>query len=351
MRLVLRANPLPVIFSFPLHRMQRARGMHAALLLLALCLFNHALAADAPLRRLFVSGSAGGVLEMRIPADWTRSGPSTPIDLRFARTGAGDNLRLTAFPVPPERVATLTDDKLQESLRTSGAKVVKESMEQKFDIKPLAVAGGKGYYYMLTDKSLEGKPDKIGSFRYLHSGVVLVGGWFGVFSVFSNQADGAFVKESLAAMQSLRWAEAEVVERAAAKGLARARLDAAPVPTEWQKKDELQCRSTQAVTLYEQFNDLYGRMLGARTVKTSFESYDAGNGDSGSVLYLEFDSAIKSDVRAFVAGLLWGDRLPTPAHNEEFFVAGKQMVIWCTRTESAIKRLSQTRLEGALFAR
>ena len=306
-------------------------------------------AAEPPLRHLFVSGSAGGILELKVPADWTRVGPSTPIDMRFTRAGARDNLRLTAFPVPRERLASMTDEKMQETLRSSGEKVRVASVEQKLDLKPLAVAGGRGYYFSVTDKHLANKPDTLDGFRYLHSGIVQFGGWAGVFTIFTNDKDGVFVKEALAAMGSLRWVDPALPERATAKGLDRARLSGAAVPAAWVKKDELLCNSNQARNLYEQFNDLYSRLLSVRTVKTSFESYDAGQNDTGSVLYLEFDATLGQDGRAFVAGLLWGDQLPTPAHPEEFFISGKYLVIWCTRTESAIKRLSQSRLESLVF--
>ena len=55
-------------------------------------------------------------------------------------------------------------------------------------------------------------------------------------------------------------------------------------------------------------------------------------------------------MRAFIAGLLWGEGFPTNNHPEEFYSAGKHLVIWCTRIESAIKRASQARLEALLFS-
>jgi len=327
-----------------------ARG--AAALLLPLCLLAAAAtagAAEPPPRRLFVSGSAGGVAELRVPADWTMAGRSTPVALIFKRPGGDDNLRLTAFPVPRERLPLMTDDKLQEILRTSGAPLLASGVETSLELQPLVMPAGRGYYFTLTDKKLAGKPGKANEFPYLHSGILRIGAWVGVFTVFSNEKTGVFAKEALAAMASLHWVDPALQERAVAKGLAAMRLPSPP-PAGLQVKDQPMCVSPQALGLFGNFNESYATLLGTRTVKTSFEAYDAGAGDAGSVLYLEFDAPVKPEMRAFIAGLLWSEEFPTRMHPEEFFAAGKHLVIWCTRTESAIKRASQARLEALLFA-
>jgi hypothetical protein len=64
---------------------------------------------------------------------------------------------------------------------------------------------------------------------------------------------------------------------------------------------------------------------------------------------MSFNLPVQNDLRAFVAGLLWHEAFPTREHPEEFFAAGSELVVWCTPVESRIKRLSQTRLEEALF--
>jgi len=318
------------------------------LTILLLAAAAQASAAGNPPRRLFVSGSAGGVVELRLPADWTMTGRSTPVALVFKRPGGADNLRLTAFPVPRERLPLMTDDKLQEILRTSGAPLLASSVETSLELQPLAMPAGKAYYFSLTDKKLAGKPGKVGEFPYLHSGVLRIGAWVGFFTVFSNEKNGAFAREALAAMASLHWVDAAVQERAVAKGLGAMHLPSPP-PAGLQVKDQAMCVSPQALVLFGKFNETYATLLGTRTVKTSFEAYDAGAGDAGSVLYMEFDAPVKPEMRAFIAGLLWNEEFPTRMHPEEFFAAGKHLVIWCTRTDSAIKRASQARLEALLF--
>jgi hypothetical protein len=71
---------------------------------------NKAAATQTVIKRLFVSGSAGGIAEIQVPADWEMSGRSTPIDIRLTRPGSRDYMRITALPVPRERMALMTDD-------------------------------------------------------------------------------------------------------------------------------------------------------------------------------------------------------------------------------------------------
>jgi hypothetical protein len=298
------------------------------------------------LQRLFVSGSAGGIAELQVPADWEMSGRSTPIVLRFQAPGAVDKLLLTAFPLPKEQQTLTTDEKLQQMLRDSGAPMLKFSVETMLDLQALG-AGSAGYYFTVSDKKLAGKHGTAEQFPYVHSGVVRFGDWVGVFNVYSDEKESPFVSQALATMVSLRWAGPAAQERAAAKGLAAVRFAATPAGLE--AKDQVQCVSPQAYLVFTKFNERYASLLGTRVVKTGFQSYDAGAGDLGSVLTMEFDAPLKSDAKSFFGGLLWGEAFTTRARPEEFFVAGKQMVIWCTQIESRIKRLSQARLEAALF--
>ncbi len=299
-------------------------------------------------RRLFVSGSVGGIAEIRVPADWEMSGRSTPIDIRLTRPGSRDYMRITALPVPKERMALMTDDKLQGILREGGGKLLALAVEKSITVQPLPASAGKGYYYALTNKKLVDQPDAPDNFRTMHAGMVPVGGWMAVFNIFSNSRDGVFVRDALAAAASLRWADSAVQDRAAARGLAGMRLATSP-PAGLQAKDQVLCVSPQAHVLYARFNDTYESLLGVHAVRKSFETFDAGQGDIGSVLYMQFDAPLKPAAKSFIAGLLWGQEFPTPAHPEDFFLAGKELVIWCTRIDSRIKRLSQARLEAALF--
>jgi len=298
------------------------------------------------LQRLFVSGSAGGIAEMQVPADWEMVGRSTPIVVGFRAPGAADKLLLTAFPLPKERLALTTDEKLQEMLRTSGAPLLKFSVETTLDLQPLG-AGASGYYFGVSDKALAGKHGKTDQFPYVHSGVVRFGDWVGVFNLYSDEKENPFVKQALAAMAGLRWAGPAAQERAVAKGLAAIRFPA--MPAGLQAKDQVQCVSPQAYLVFTKFNERYASLLGTRVAKTGFQSFDAGAGDQGSVLIMEFDAPLKPDAKSFFGGLLWGESFPTRARPEEFFIAGRQMVIWCTQIESRIKRLSQARLEAMLF--
>ena len=306
-------------------------------------------AAGVVVKRLFVSGSAGGIAELLLPADWELRGRSTPIYIRLARPGSRDYMLITALPVPKERLSLMTDDKLQEIVREGAAKLLPLAVETSPTILPLPAGTGKGYYYALTNKKRLTQPDAPEEFRSMVSGMVPVGGWMAVFNIFSNAKDGGFVRNALAAVASLRWRAAPEPGRAAGDLLADLRLGIHP-PDGLKPRDKLLCLSPQTRLLFTQFNQNYASLLGARMTKSGFESFDDGQGDAGSVLYMDFDAPLGADAKSFIGGLLWGAPFPDRAHPDEFYAIGKQLVIWCTQTESHIKRLSQARLEALLFA-
>lgn len=297
------------------------------------------------LRHVFVSGSAGGVVELRVPADWVQSGRSTPIDLTFTRPGSRENLRITALPVPKDRMALMTEAKMQEILRERGTALLPVSVEKTVELTPLMGAASTGHYFALTDKRRVDAPDSDTDFRFMHSGMIKMGGWMVVFSVFTNNRDGVFAREALGAVASLRWREPDNKRPDLFAGM---RLGASPAP-ELKQKSELVCTSDQAGLFFEKFDAAYAGLLRTRVSKTAYESFDDGKGDAGAVMYMEFAVPLAPETTSFVAGLLWGAEFPDRLHPEEFYLSGSQMVIWCTKADSRIKRLSQARLEALLF--
>lgn len=302
-------------------------------------------AVQSTLRHLFVSGSAGGVVEMRVPADWVQSGRSTPIDLTFTRPGSKENLRVTALPVPKDRMALMTDTRLQEILRERGAPLLALSVEKTLELTPLVGAASTGLYFALTDRKRVDAPDSDTEFRFMHSGMIRMGGWMVVFTAFTNNRDGVFAREALGAVASMRWRESEAKRPDLYAGM---RLGASPAP-ELKQKPELLCKSDQVGLFFEKFDAAYAGLLRTRVSKTAYESFDDGNGDFGSVMYMDFAVPLAPETTSFVAGLFWGAEFPDRAHPEEFYLSGSQMVIWCTKADSRIKRLSQARLEALLF--
>lgn len=320
----------------------------AAWIALAAC-FAHpgARAADADpfTLRLFVSGTQGGIAEMRMPDAWRYAGTNTPLNLRFAKPGSRDNLRITAFPVPPERLARMDEAGLQALLRDLSKQVQAVAVEKNPEIRDLGSSGGKGYYIAFTDSRLVGKPDSPEDYRYMHSGVLRFGGWLAVFNVFSNSDDGIFAKDALSLMASMRWAENV---RVPDDLFTKARLGTA-LPDGVSASEDLRCPSIQPALFYTEFNKLYGELTGRKLARGAHETLDAGGGDVGSIIYMEFDAPLSPATQSFLAGLLWGERFPTRGHPEEYFVSGKQLIIWCTAASSRVKRLSQSRLDGLLF--
>src|ERR1041384_3519340 len=81
----------------------------------------------------------------------------------------------------------------------------------------------------------------------------------------------------------------------------RMKLIGEEIPKDYKASTEILCKSIQAELFYKN-PDLYKSILG--NVKSrDFQSFES-NGDSGSVLYFEYDHKIENN--AFIEGLLWG---------------------------------------------
>lgn len=83
------------------------------------------------------------------------------------------------------------------------------------------------------------------------------------------------------------------------------------------------------------------------TVKSKQIQSFKNKGDSGSIMYFEFEHTFKGD--RFLQGLLWGkEGQPTDERPEEYLAKGKFLIIWSFRPDSKIKEKSETKIEAIL---
>ena len=83
------------------------------------------------------------------------------------------------------------------------------------------------------------------------------------------------------------------------------------------------------------------------TVKSKEIQSFKSKGDSGSIMYFEFEHRFKGD--SFLQGLLWGkDKEPTKEHPEEYLATGKFLIIWSFHPDSTIKEKSEAKIDAIL---
>lgn len=126
--------------------------------------------------------------------------------------------------------------------------------------------------------------------------------------------------------------------------IADLKLKPKEIPKNYAVSDGNICITPQACTFY---NDIqtYSNIVG--TVKSKAIQSFKSKGDSGSIMYFEFEHVFKGD--RFLQGLLWGKAgEPTDEHPEEYIAKGKFLVIWSLKSDSPLKEKSETKVESLL---
>ncbi len=126
--------------------------------------------------------------------------------------------------------------------------------------------------------------------------------------------------------------------------IADLKLKPKEIPKSYTLSDGNICISPQACNFY---NDVatYASFVGVVKSKAiqSFKS----KGDSGSIMYFEFEHRFKGD--SFLQGLLWGKiNEPTKEHPEEYLATGKFLIIWSFHPDSPIKEKSEAKIDALL---
>ena len=107
------------------------------------------------------------------------------------------------------------------------------------------------------------------------------------------------------------------------------------LPSEFKTTKELECQSIQAKLFYNS-PEIYNFILGKLTNK-QFQTFEY-EGNSGSILYFEFDKESKES-KGFIEGLLWGGKKPTKLHPENIFTKGNFLIITSFPFKSKINEI------------
>ncbi|MNL02829.1 hypothetical protein D3C87_1233500 [compost metagenome] len=122
------------------------------------------------------------------------------------------------------------------------------------------------------------------------------------------------------------------------------KIENSEMPKEYIMTETPNCISIQACLFYKK-TEMYSAFLGKAKNK-SVQNFESKN-DNGSIMYFEFEKDFTGE--AFVKGLLWGkENKPTAEHPEQIFTKGKFLVIWSFHDNSALQKISETKVKKAL---
>lgn len=143
-----------------------------------------AIAAELPLY-------GGQVLTVDLPKGWTLESGANPEGLITARVASRDaqvSLQITFFPDAEGRLGREADQrKIVEEI---AARYVPDSVEQEVRLVPLRSRHGAGFYCVFTDAKLVGQVELPPSeYRHATTGLRASAGWFGLFTLFSQNTD------------------------------------------------------------------------------------------------------------------------------------------------------------------
>jgi hypothetical protein len=126
--------------------------------------------------------------------------------------------------------------------------------------------------------------------------------------------------------------------------IADLKLKPKEIPKGYTYNDGQICVNPQACNFYTDI-ETYSNIVG--TVKSKQIQSFKNKGDSGSIMYFEFEHTFKGD--RFLQGLLWGkEGQPTDERPEEYLAKGKFLIIWSFRPDSTIKEKSEAKIEKIL---
>lgn len=121
------------------------------------------------------------------------------------------------------------------------------------------------------------------------------------------------------------------------------RLADTEIPNGYQLTDDSKCISIQACTFFKN-PGMYSALIGKIKSK-DIQNFEHKN-DSGSIMYFEFENDFEQ--QGFLEGLLWGGKKPTKEHPEEFFTYKNTLIIWSFSANSALKKISKSKIEKTL---
>jgi hypothetical protein len=160
--------------------------------------------AAAAVERAFVIPGRG-TLTMTVPASWgfrtSKPAPAATRDIAFMESAGDYQLMLTLFP----------DEKILKGEPTTRAfvdmmlsAIKPKSLDPDPPVLPIKGTGGEGFYFLVTDKELVGKPDRPNDWKHGRQGALLIEKAVLVFSMFSNAKESPAVDDALRAIREMR---------------------------------------------------------------------------------------------------------------------------------------------------
>jgi hypothetical protein len=161
--------------------------------------------AAAAVERAFLIPGRGTLL-MTVPALWgfqtSKPAPTTPRNVVFMEPAGGYQLMLTLFPDAEKLMkGDPTTRTVVEMMRDA---VKQKALEPDPPLLPIKGTGGEGFYFLVTDKELVGKPDRPNNWKYLRQGALRIDQLLLLFSMFSNAKESPVVDSTLRAISEAR---------------------------------------------------------------------------------------------------------------------------------------------------
>jgi hypothetical protein len=147
-----------------------------------------------------VSVPQGDRLQVRVPQGWQHDyQPPTPASMPTLKLGlesAGVSVRITFIPVPDDRFST--KESVEKVVTQTGGRFVGNSVEKKITLVPVDSKNGHGCHASFEDASLVGVAQpKAGEYRFITTGMFVIGKQAAAVTIMSNDTTGATFKEAI----------------------------------------------------------------------------------------------------------------------------------------------------------
>lgn len=133
----------------------------------------------------------GAKVAVELPAGWKLDSGANPDGLVSARIASADDrvsLQITFFPDLEGRMNSASDQR--KLLGQVAESYAADSVEKEPKLLPLRPRFGGGYYCVFTDARLVGAAElPAGEYRHATAGLRTSAGWFGLFTLFSQDTD------------------------------------------------------------------------------------------------------------------------------------------------------------------
>ena len=150
--------------------------------------------------KVSVAVPKGDTITIAVPEKWkhtvTKSNLKIPPTVSLTEKGTGLNLLLTFIPDPDKKVSKPAD--VEKFVKLTCQQYVGGSVEKEIKLQPIKSDHGFGSYSTFTDASLvDTKEPAAGEFRYVTSGMFVIGKQCATLTLLSNDIAGAEYQAAL----------------------------------------------------------------------------------------------------------------------------------------------------------